>query len=173
MAQFRIALEALTHLVAAQPWHHHVEQDQVRLECRRQFESLVAVARDPNLQTRLLHQELERGHNVRLVIGDQDPFGHQSAPACTAFAMGNVNEKVAPRPCSLSTHRSPPNWRTISREIGRPSPNPPGGSVIWLSAWRNFSNIAACCSRAMPTPLSRTCTRTVPRSVTTSSRCTR
>ena len=80
-------------------------------------------------------------------------------PPC---ATGIVNENVAPRPGSLATHSSPPNCRTISREIGSPRPVPCGRSVSVSPTCRNFSKIAPWCSAAIPMPLSATSTRTAP-----------
>ena len=51
--------------------HHHVEQDQIRIEAGDAGKRLLAVTGDRHLETLLLHQELERDDDVRLVVDDQ------------------------------------------------------------------------------------------------------
>ena len=45
---------------------------------------------------------------------------------------------------------------TSERTIDRPSPVPPKRRVVEASAWENGAKISACCSGAMPIPVSRT-----------------
>ena len=61
----------LTHLVAVLARHHHVEQDEVGGDALEQLERFPAVAGHLHLEAELLHQELERQDDVRLVVGDQ------------------------------------------------------------------------------------------------------
>ena len=50
---------------------HHVEQDEVGGDALEELERFPAVAGHVHLEAELLYQELERQHDVRLVVCDQ------------------------------------------------------------------------------------------------------
>src|SRR5438105_9948800 len=153
--------DALAHLVPALHRHHHVEQHEVGFIRIDEFQHCVAVSRDEHLVAAAPEQELERGDDVRLVIGNEHllfPRGHAAA---APRSRGKVKEKQAPRPGSLSTQSFPPWCSTMCRLIGRPRPVPGGRSVSVSPAWRNLSKMIAWSSALTPGPLSRTSTRTL------------
>ena len=51
---------------------------------------------------------------------------HEEPRRGQATVAGSVKVKTEPRPGSLSTHRRPPKWSTIWRQIASPSPVPGG-----------------------------------------------
>ena len=125
----RVLAHLLAHVVAAHPRHHHVEQDEVRPELADRGSASSPVVHHPHVVAALLHQELERDHDVGLVVGDQyllahapprcrtrDPFGAGRFRSSVARAVppgavrdrprpnGSANAKVAPSPGALVTH---------------------------------------------------------------------
>src|SRR5205814_4984498 len=74
--------------------------------------------------------------------------GAPGGPAPDSSAPGMVNQKVAPRPGSLSRPMRPPWAWAIPRAMNRPRPEPPCCSPPGTR--KNFSIRPPWCSRAMP-----------------------
>ena len=83
---------------------------------------------------------------------------------------GSVNQKVLPRPSSLSTPSSPPMAVTSCWQIARPRPVPPNRRVVDESAWENGSNRRFRSVFSRPTPVSVTSNRTTGPSAVSPSR---
>ena len=79
--------------------------------------------------------------------------------SASTSSSGTSKRNVLPRPGSDAALSSPPMIETSRREIASPRPVPPKRRVVEVSAWVNGSNSCARCSRSMPIPVSRTCTR--------------
>src|SRR5688572_25644192 len=130
-----------------------------------------AVAGNRHLVAGFLQQELERHEYVGLVLGDQDLFRRLPPHACRdpghvpnlgsgrttgaragrGDSSGTVNEKVEPSPGRLRTHKRPPKWSMIWREMASPRPLPLGFWVSVSPTWRNFSNISSWSAGLIPT----------------------
>src|SRR5215472_9921131 len=101
-----------------------------------------------------------------LVINDEDTaiVRHQLATTPAeretsrpVESMGNSRTNVAPVPGpSLRAHSDPPIRPAARADVCRP--NPPCPPILLVNP---NSKIRSMCSRRMPTPLSRTCHRTV------------
>lgn len=91
-----------------------------------------------------------RPSNDRAAAGGA-PAGCRSARA--------VNQKVLPRPGSLTTPISPPSSPTSALQMARPRPVPPKRSEMPSSAWVKRSKIRPAASGAMPMPVSDTSKR--------------
>jgi hypothetical protein len=64
--------QRLADLVAVPAGQHQVEQNEVRVELRRRREDGLPVACHPDLVALPTHEELQRDHDVRLVVADED-----------------------------------------------------------------------------------------------------
>ena len=85
----RILPEALCHLEAVEPRHHHVEEHEVGTDLRRSLERLLAVASDGDLVARRAEVHLHEPRDVRIVVDDEDRLRHQSAPPATSGRSGD------------------------------------------------------------------------------------
>ena len=74
----------------------------------------------------------------------------------SACGSSTLNEKVAPRPSTLSALISPPIRATSREVIASPSPVPSWRRVDEASTWLNFSNTWSSLSAGMPMPVSLT-----------------
>ena len=85
----RVALELLADLKPTQLWHHHVEQDQVRLERRHLIQRIASIDGGLDLAIDVAQIRLDQ-FNVRLVIvGDED-----TALAVVRFSVHSFQRPV-------------------------------------------------------------------------------
>src|SRR5688572_6707268 len=142
---------------------HDVQDHQIGLQSRGRLERFFSVARDRHLVARTPEQEFERNDDARLVFRDEYALSHLGwgtrSVSCQAARRGSrsdassragrtgvsgiVKENVEPVPGALATHRRPPKWSMIWREIARPKPLPAGFWVRVSPACRNFSKMTA------------------------------
>ena len=92
------------------------------------------------------------GRRARLATGS----------AASDGGAGTQKRKVLPSPGTLSTVISPPISSTSWREIARPRPVPPRRRVAAESTWVKRWKSCRLAASGMPTPVSRTATRSRP-----------
>ena len=108
-----------------------------------------------------------RGSRAPAAGDDAVPAASAAGPAAVCAAStstplhGTAKKKTDPAPSSLQTTSSPPRSSTISRQIARPSPDPPNDRVDELSPCWNGSNSASKLAGAMPAPVSITANQSI------------
>jgi hypothetical protein len=78
-ARLLVRLETPADLVAVDPRHHHVEQDDVGLTLAREVEAGLPVERLPHLETERVQRLPHRLQALGLVVDDQDGTGSSHA----------------------------------------------------------------------------------------------
>src|SRR6185503_3661392 len=114
----RVRAHGAADLEAAAPREHEVEEHEVRPVVGERAQRLLAVPGEARVVPRGAHDELERGEDRLLVLGDEHAARAHAASVLAAAAAataiaGSANEKTDPRPGSLCTQSRPPKWPMI------------------------------------------------------------
>jgi hypothetical protein len=118
----------------------NVHEDHIGMLRGSGAQRLLAVADLEDLESSMAKEIAKDPSIVLLVLDHQNAFGH-ACPNCCSTSTGTSRKNVEPQPDSDSTQIRPPCIATMSRAIDRPSPVPPFGLVVELSACRNSSKI--------------------------------
>ena len=126
-ASVGVGAHRLADVEAAHARHHRRRAARGRAARARIASSASSPSRaTQHLVALALHQELERDHDVRLVVGDQDLVRSWLVSLLVVAPQRQSKPKQAPCPGSDRSHMRPPKCSTIWRLIGRPRPVPCG-----------------------------------------------
>src|SRR6516225_5793752 len=138
--QRRIGLDTACSLVAVEKRKLNVHEDHIGVLRGSGAQSLFAVTDLDDLESSMAKEIAKDPPIVLLVLDHQNALCH-AFPTCCSTSTGTSRKKVEPAPSSDSTQIRPPCMATIRRAIDRPSPVPPFGLVVELSACWNSSKI--------------------------------
>src|SRR6516162_1956635 len=155
MIERRIGLDTTSRLVAVEKRKLNVHKDHIGMLRGSGAQRLLAVADLEDLESSMAKEIAKDPPIVLLVLDNKNAFGHAS-PTCCSTSTGTSRKNVEPVPSFDSTQIRPPCIATIRRAIDRPSPVPPFGLVVELSACWNSSKILVWSAGSMPGPVSRT-----------------